>query len=124
AGLRFAAGLHRLFAPPEYVRGYPGMSSAAADALLAVHRAGRGLVGPFGRAGRTQMPPTAAHAAADLLLASPVLAADDPNQSAQLLAPLAAVEAQLLEGEGHGGRRRDRTWRMDRPEILDRVWRA
>jgi hypothetical protein len=68
-----------------------------------------------------RIPPNAAHAAADLLLAYPVLACADPGACAGLLMPVAEAEAAMLEAASN---RQDRMWAVQRPEILDRVWRA
>jgi len=79
----------------------------------------RWLVRRSGRGWR--MPPTAAHAAADLLLAYPVLAASDPGGCADALMPMAAAEAELL---ARAADRRDRMWVVRCPGRLPRIWRA
>ncbi|WP_261560234.1 TniQ family protein [Frankia tisae] len=114
--LRFAAALHRLFAPVDYVTGYQGMPPQAAGAFMAAaaHRDEKGAL-------RIRNPPSAAHAAADLLLAVPVLAAADPGACTELLLPLAAAEARLLTGASD---RRDRMWTVDCAGILPRLWKA
>src|SRR5688500_17542982 len=65
-GLRFVAALHRMFAPPEYIAACPGMPEVAAGVCAGATRRRRGL-----QALRVRIPPSAAHAAADLLLAHP-----------------------------------------------------
>ena len=52
---------------------------------------------------------------------APVLAAADPAECADRLLPVAQAEAELLATQTD---RRDRMWTVDRPERLDRVWRA
>ncbi|KAA2253342.1 hypothetical protein F0L68_33275 [Solihabitans fulvus] len=115
-GLRFVAALHRMFAPVDFVRECEGMPPCAVEAFTetARRRSTR-------QALCSGMPPSAAHAAADLLLATPVLAAADPSECAELLLPVAQAEAELLATHVD---RRDRMWTVDRPESLDRVWRA
>ncbi len=117
-GLRFAAALHRVFAPVDYVAAYPGMPPVAADAFAtaAQTRSSKAAL-------RARNPPNVGHAAADLLLAFRALAAADPDACTQLLMPLAAAEAQLLN-TSTDQRRRDQMWTVDCPGILPRLWKA
>lgn len=115
-GLRFVAALHRMFAPLDFVRECEGMPPRAVQAFTETARRRSTQ-----QALRARMPPSAAHAATDLLLAAPVLAAADPSECADRLLPLAQAEAELLATNMD---RRDRMWTVDRPESLDRVWRA
>jgi TniQ protein len=115
-GLRFVAALHRMFASVDFVRECEGMPPCAVEAFTETAR--RRSTRHALRAG---MPPSAAHAAADLLLAAPVLAAADPSECAGQLLPVAQAEAELLATHVD---RRDRMWTVDRPDSLDWVWRA
>lgn len=115
-GLRFVAAVHRMFAPVEYVAGSGGMPAIAAEAFADATRR-RGSK----RALRVRVPPSAAHAAADLLLAVPVLGAANPSAAAELLMPIACAEAAMLEASGN---RQDRMWSVERPEALHQVWKV
>jgi hypothetical protein len=115
-GLRFVAALHRMFAPVELMQWVTGMSAAAVEAFAATAQR-RGTQ----QALRVRIPPSAAHAGADLLAAVPVLTAADPAEAAERLVPLARAEADLLTAAMD---RRDRMLTVDRPVALDTVWRS